>query len=169
LRTGKCDRHRGLPVGKYVFMAVPSNRGRSPNQDQPVRRLLNRAEAVTLLGMLLCIVSLFLAWPLPVIGKLITPAMYMNLNRTVRGADMPEVHWPVMIGAIACGLLLAFTPSPNSRIQIAFVQALCGLVCLIVGFMHFAMQPGPIVDVIGGALLTFGAVDRLSQRPTAAS
>jgi hypothetical protein len=82
---------------------------------------------------------------------------------------MPEVHWPVLIGAITCGLLLAFTPSPSSRIQIAFVHALCGLACLIVGFMHFAMQPGPIVEVIGGALLTFGAVDRLSQRSSETS
>src|SRR5689334_20840025 len=102
-------------------MAVPSNRGRSPSQDQPLRRLLSRAEAVTLLGMLLCIISLFLAWPLPVIAKLVTPAMYMNLRRTVRGADMPEVHWPVLVPAIACGLLLAYSPSPSSRVQTAFL------------------------------------------------
>jgi hypothetical protein len=39
----------------------------------------------------------------------------------------------------------------------------------MIGFMHFATLPGPIVDVIGGAMLTFGAVDRLSQRPSASN
>jgi hypothetical protein len=142
-------------------MAVPSNSGRSTGPAQQYRRLLTRAEAVTLLGMLLCIISLFLAWPVPFDGKLLTPAIVINLTRT--GAAIPEVRWPVTAGAILAGLLLAFVPSPSSRVPLAFVQALCGLICFIIALMHFRMLPGPLLDLLGGALLTFGAVDRLGQ------
>ena len=142
-------------------MAVPSNRGRSPGHGQQFRRLLTRAEAMTLLGMLLCIFSLFLAWPVPYNGKLVAPAIVINLTRT--GAAIEEVRWPVTVGAILCGLLLAFTPSPSSRVPLAFVHALGGLLCFMIALLHFGMQPGPIVELLGGALLTFGAVDRINQ------
>jgi hypothetical protein len=111
--------------------------------------------------MILCISSLFLAWPVPIAGKLITPAIVINLTRT--GAAIPEVRWPVTIGAILSGLLLAVAPSPASRMPLAFVQALCGLTCFITALFHFGMQPGPLIELLGGALLTFGAVDRLGQ------
>jgi hypothetical protein len=142
-------------------MAMPFNRGRSPGSDDRFRRLLTRAEAVTLVGMILCIFSLFLAWPVPYAGKLISPALVINL--TLNGSSMPDVRWPVTVGAILSGLLLAVGHSESSRIPIAFVQALSGLVCFIIALMHFGMLPGPLVDLLGGALLTFGAVDSLGQ------
>jgi hypothetical protein len=144
-----------------AFMAVPSNRGRSSGPSHDFKRLLTRAEAVTLLGMLLCILSLFLQWPVPISGKIIPAAMVISLTRT--GAAMPEVRWPVTAGAILSGLLLAFVQSPSSRVPLAFVQALCGLVCFIIALMHFGILPGPVIELIGGAMLTFGAVDRLGQ------
>ena len=91
--------------------------------------------------------------------------MVMDMTRS--GAGIPEVRWPITVGAILSGLLLAFSPSPGSGaawvIPRAFMQALCGLVCLILALMHFSMLPGPLVELLGGALLTFGAVDRLGQ------
>jgi hypothetical protein len=89
--------------------------------------------------------------------------MVINLTRT--GAAIPEVRWPVTAGAILSGLLLAAAPSKTSRVPLAFVQALSGLICFIIALMHFGMLPGPLFDLLGGGLLTFGAVDRLT--PTA--
>jgi hypothetical protein len=123
--------------------------------------LLTRAEVATLVGMLLCMISLFLAWPVPYHGRIVMPALVMDMTR--QGAAMEEVRWPVTGGAILSGLLLAFTPSPSSRVPLAFVQALCGLICFIIALLHFGVRPGPIVDLLGGALLTFGAIDRLGQ------
>lgn len=147
-------------------MAVPPNRGWSSGTGAQFRRLLTRAEAVTLLGMILCIFSLFLPWPVPFSGRALPAAIVINLTRT--GAAMDEVRWPVTIGAILSGLLLAFTPSAAARIPLAFVQALCGLICFIIALMHFGIQPGPLIELFGGALLTFGAVDRLGQPPQGA-
>ena len=152
-------------------MAAPSDQGWSPGSNQPSRRLLTRAEAATLLGMILCILSLFLAWPVPFGGMLVAPAIVMDLTRT--GAAIPEVRWPVTGGAILAGLLLALSPALGSGTlwvtPLAFVQALCGLVCFIIALMHFGMLPGPLVELLGGALLTFGAVDRLGQPSPAGS
>jgi hypothetical protein len=148
-------------IGSTSIMAMPFHRGRSPGSGDRFRRLLTRAEAVTLLGMILCISSLFLAWPVPYAGKLISPALVINL--TLNGSSMPDVRWPVTVGAILSGLLLAVEHSKSSRMPLAFVQALCGLVCFIIALMHFGILPGPLVDLLGGALLTFGAVDGLGQ------
>ena len=85
--------------------------------------------------------------------------MIVNLTRS--GAGIPEVRWPVTAGAILSGLLLAFAPGGPARVPLAFVQALSGLVCFIIALMHFGIMPGPLVDLVGGGLLTFGAIDRL--------
>lgn len=142
-------------------MAAPSDQGRLPGSGQKVRRLLTRAEASTLAGMILCILSLFLVWPVPLGGTLVGPALVSDPTRI--GAGIPGVRWPVTVGAILAGLLLAFSPLPGSRVPLVFMQALCGLVCFITALMHFGMLPGPLIGLLGGALLTFGAVDRMGQ------
>lgn len=142
-------------------MAVRLNRGRSPVPGYPFRRLVTRAEAAILLGMLACISSLFVAWPLSMSAKLAIPAIVVDLTRS--GAAIDSVRWPILAGAILSGLLLAVTHASSSRIPVIFVQALCGIVCLVIGLMHFAMLPGPLLDLLGGALLSVGAVDRLTQ------
>jgi len=108
----------------------------------------------------MCICSLFLLWPLPAPVKLIVPALVVNFAATSAGAEIAVVRWPVTVGAILSGLLIVFAHSPSSRVPLACLQALCGLVCLFVGLTHFALLPGPVVDLLGGALLTLGAVDR---------
>ena len=143
-----------------LFMAVPG-KGNSP-PSASFRRLLTRAEALTLLGMILCIFSLFLAWPVPLLpSSLPVPAIVISMTRT--GAGIPGVRWPVTACAILSGLMLAFPPTPASRIPMAVVQGLCGLVCFVIALTHFAIQPGVLIDLVGGALLTFGAVDRFSD------
>ena len=137
-------------------MEVPSDEG--PENAGGTRPLLTRAQAAGLLGMGLCIASLFLTWPISMDMKLAVPAMVVNPLRT---GPPPEVRWPVTGGAILAGLLLTFTPSTSARVPLAFVQALCGLVCLITALTHFSVQLGPVAALLGGALVTFGAVDRL--------
>lgn len=147
-------------------MAAPSDEGRSPGSGRggksfALSRLLTRAEAASLAGMVLSIASLFLIWPVSLGGAV--AALALATNPTRMGALIPEVRWPVTGGAILAGLLLALSPSPGSRVPLAFVQALCGIVCFIVAMLHFGMLPGPLVELLGGALLTFGAVDRLNR------
>ena len=141
-------------------MATPSNGDDSSGMEPKSGRLLSRAECVILAGMLLCIASLFLVWPVATAGKLLAPAMVVNLTRA--GAP-DEVRWPVIAGALVAGSLLAFAPPTGSRVPLAFVQALCGLVCFITSLTHFALLPGPLVELLGGGLLTFGAVDRITS------
>ena len=111
--------------------------------------------------MLLSIASLFLNWPRSLNGALIAPAMVVNLQSA--GAAIPEVRWPVTFGAIVAGLVLAFRHAPSSRVPLAFVQVLCGLVCFMIALLHFAIMPGPLLELLGGALILFGAVDRLAR------
>ena len=143
-------------------MTAPE-KGGWPSPNPAMRRLLTRAEALTLLGMIMCIVSLFLAWPVALEGKLPMQPLVISLTRT--GAAIKLVRWPITVAAILSGLLLAFPSSASNRIPMAVVQGLCGLVCFVIALTHFAIQPGVLVDLVGGALITFGAVDRFSEQP----
>lgn len=124
-----------------------------------IRRLLPRPEAATLLGMALCIGSLFLTWPLALDLKLAAPAMVVN---PVRIGPPAEARLPLTAGAIAAGVLLAVTGARPPTVPTAFVQALCGLVCLVSALLHFGTQPGPVAALVGGGLIAFGAIDRLA-------
>ena len=146
-------------------MAMPSNRGQIEDHSQQNCSVFSRAEALTVLGMLLCMVSLFLVWPVRMDGALAISALAVNLTRT--GAP-DEVRWPVTGGAILAGLLLAFVKSSMSRATLAMVQALCGVVCFVTAITHFSMLGGPLVALIGGALITVGAVDRLKPEAVGA-
>ena len=84
----------------------------------------------------------------------------------VRVGAAPELRWPLMCAAAIGGLILAFAHAPESRVPMAFVQALCGLVCMIIALLHFGMAPGPVAALLGGALMAFGAVDRLGLSVT---
>ncbi len=143
-------------------MSVQRKQGRPPGPRRRFRLLPARGESVTLLGMLLCICSLFLFWPVPLNGYPVAPALVINLTRT--GGAIDAVRWPVMAAAILCGLLLVYSAPSSARAPLTFVQALCGLICLIIALLHFAIQPGPLVDLLGGSLLTAGSVDRAARQ-----
>jgi len=139
----------------------------------PSRRHATRAEGATLLGMLLVIGSLFLAWerqkaaqmvPLP--GALYTDLSGMPKEVVVTGFQT-AAHWPLTLGAILCGAALLWSPDEKTRLPLAFLQGVCGLLCFVIALRAFAQGgfaplPGVIVALIGGGLLAFGAIDRFT-------
>ena len=142
-------------------MSVTPPTFRPPSPRVSLNRFITRAEAMTLLGMIVCVSSLFLAWPAK--NNLVAAAAAaaaIHLDLTLRGQSIPEVRWPIFICAIACGATLLFSADAKSRTPIAVFQGLCGLVCFVTALTHFALLPGVIAGVIGGSLLTFGAIDR---------
>jgi hypothetical protein len=125
-----------------------------------LKRFLTRAEAMTLLGMIACIASLFFKWPAP-INTPLPPAIHIDL--TLLGQSISGVNWPMKICAIASGATLMFTTNAKTRLPLAVFQGLCGLVCFVISLTHFAPIAGPLTGLFGGGLLTFGAVDRYTQ------
>ena len=145
-------------------MSLPTPPLPPPRPTGEFKRFLTRAEALTLAGMLLCIISLFLAWPAPLTLPPGVPAtLYKNVHLSRSGSAIVGVKWPLMIGAILSGLLLAFPVNKSTRMALATVQGLCGLACFVTALTHFAMLPGPLLAIIGGGMLTFGALERYSQ------
>lgn len=128
------------------------------NSSANFKRLLTRAEASILFGMICCVFSLFMTWPLPITDKLL-PGAIQVIKWTRQGAPS-EAHWSILISSLVTGAMLAVPLNPSTRIPIIVVQGMCGLVCFAMGIKFLTGQPGPIIDLIGGALLTFGAIDR---------
>lgn len=131
------------------------------------RRFLSRAELLTLFGMVLIFSSLFFAWERYSADAMQTaglPALYkakgLSITRTGFGTN---AHWPLMICSVVSCLLLLWTPTPITRLPLALVQGACGLACLVIALTKLALLPGVLIGLIGGALLTWGALDRFSQ------
>ncbi len=136
-----------------------------PAPSAPARRaFLTRAETATLAGMVLTVFSLFLVWehldvkttPLPL------PTLYAmpTIAITHRGFGTPA-RWPLTICAALGGALLLWPDSAaRARLPLALVQGACGLACVVIALTRLAPQPGPLIALLGGALLTFGAIDR---------
>ena len=143
------------------------------NRDSAFRRLLTRAEAETLLGMLLVVCSLFLAWGredlTPELKRLgLSGAVFAGgLNPTHGGFFYPSVCWPLLGGALLCGVALLWSPEEKTRLPISAVHGACALACLLIALVHFALLPGALLGILGAALLVLGAIDR-TMRPTEA-
>ncbi len=145
-------------------MSLPTQKNPSPRPTGEFKRLLSRAETLILIGMALCIASLFLPWISPLnIPAGVAPALYKNVVVTRSGSAMPGIRWPLTISSILSGLLLAFNVSPSTKMSLAIVQGLCGIVCFVTALLHFGLQSGPLFAFVGGSLLTFGAFDRFAQ------
>ena len=145
-------------------MSLPTQKNPSPRPTGEFKRLLSRAETLILIGMALCIASLFLPWISPLnIPAGVAPALYKNVVVTRSGSAMPGIRWPLTISSILSGLLLAFNVSPATKMSLAIVQGLCGIVCFVTALLHFGLQSGPLFAFVGGSLLTFGAFDRFAQ------
>lgn len=140
-------------------MALPPS---LPSQT-PAKRppFLTRAEFATLLGMILVVFSLFLAWERPPLhAPLPQPSLYMEMKpRTGLGSP---VMWPLLICAVLCGATLLWTPSEKTRLPISAVQGAGGLACLVIALTRLSLLPGLLVGLVGAALLVFGAIDRFS-------
>lgn len=71
-----------------------------------------------------------------------------------------SAHWPIVICGVGCGILLLWTPNLKNRLTIGVGQGVMAATCLIVALARFSILPGLLMGLIGGALMTFGAVDR---------
>src|SRR5262245_60435818 len=110
-------------------MLEPSPANSPPSSGTSLRRFLSRAEAMTLLGMIACIASLFLSWPAPVVGDLPSLVDYRDITSryTMMGQSFSGVNWPVKICAIAGGATLLLAANAKTRLPLMVFQLLCGL------------------------------------------
>jgi hypothetical protein len=135
------------------------------------RRFLTRAEAVTLVGMLLVIFSLYLVWERYALPQNMVPlagSMSLAMGSTTRTGQAlpPSVRWTLLGSAVACGALLLWTPTARTRLAPALLQSVCALTCVgitLTWLLKFALQPGIVMALVGGMLLIWGALDRLSS------
>ncbi len=129
-----------------------------------VKGLMTRAEAATLAGMLLVQCSLFLTW------SRVTPrdqallaaaALYRSPQMTLlHDGFQAQVWMPLTLcAALGCATLL-WRVTPMTRLPLAAVQGACALACLVIALVRFAPLPGVLVALCGGALLTYGAIER---------
>jgi cytochrome bd-type quinol oxidase subunit 2 len=141
----------------------------NPEPDKSIavraRPFLTRAELATLVGMALCVASLFLTWKREPVDPLLLhsmpTALVLNpLSDTAKvGFDLP-LHWPLTFCSVLCGISLLFLPKPQTRSRWAAVQITAAVVCLLIPLIRFALQPGVLVALLGGSLELFGALER---------
>ena len=136
-----------------------------------MRRLLTRAEAATLAGMLLAVFSLLLVWERIELRQ-VAPAnaLFANFKPAIHTGFHTGARNPILLGAFGSGALLLFSVTPHSRLPLLFAQGLCGLLVFVVALRwlsqaNFAFLPGVVLGLLGGILLAFGAVDRLAGPP----
>jgi hypothetical protein len=120
---------------------------------------------VTLIGMVLVVFSLFFTWqhiPLDV-SKLPPGAMLIEKGGVYRtGMSQPWLAYTLTLCAALCSLSWLMTPTRQTRLPLNVLQVACGLACFMIALTRFALLPGVLLGLIGGALLTLGAVDRFT-------
>ena len=142
----------------------------SPSQPN-MKRFLSRAEAVTLAGMALSVFSLFLTWRVTgPRGAGVSQDAIVKFELIENGFNL-GLHWLLLAGAaLSCAGLL-FEPNRKNRLPLFLLQCAGGLLCFFIGLRYLAPLPGVLLDIVGAALLVFGAVDRFSvaQEPGGAA
>lgn len=124
-------------------------------------RGIGRMEALTLIGMVTAIGSLFLPWArVPVASVLPLGALYAQ-PLVARSGFAVGVHWPLTLGALLCGACLLWTPDARNRAILTIAQIAGALTCLVLALTHFASLPGPLVALVAAALLSIGAAERV--------
>ncbi len=125
-----------------------------------LRRFLSRGEALTLIGMLLAVISLFLVWKQTNAGDLNIPIPAMiQLVTTQRGIDL-SVRFPLLLCATgACATLLTLQTAQN-RLTLLVLQLTFSIAVCVMALSYLAPRPGVITALLGGGLLIFGAIDR---------
>jgi len=141
----------------------------NPEPDKSIatrtRPFLTRAELATLVGMILCVASLFLVWKREPVDQMrlrsMPAALVLNPPRDfpVGGFDLP-LRGPLTFCAVFCGVSLLILPKPETRSRWAAAQITAAAVCLLLPLLRFALQTGVIVALLGGSLVLFGALER---------
>lgn len=168
------DRAHGVARGVVEIQqdfapAASKNEAVNPEPDKSsterTRPLLTRAELATLVGMILCVASLFLTWKRQPVEQTLLRSMPATLvsnvppDLPVSGFDLP-LHWPLTFCAVLCGLSLLIVPKPRNRSRWAAIQITAAAVCLLLPLIRFAPQAGVITALLGGSLELFGALER---------
>jgi cytochrome bd-type quinol oxidase subunit 2 len=129
------------------------------------RPFLTRADVATLIGMMLCVASLFLTWK----REPLDPKTLQSLPTTLIVNPLPDfavtgfglpLHWPLTFCAVLCGASLLVAPKPQNRSRWAAVQITAAAVCLLLPLVRFALYPGVLTALAGGGLLLMGALER---------
>lgn len=133
-------------------------------QERP-RPFLTRPELATLVGMTLCVASLFLTWKREPVHPELLQSMPVALVRNVppplpvTGFTLP-LHWPFTLCAVFCGAGLLVQPKPRYQSHWVACQVLSAAICLLLPILRFAVQPGVMVALAGGGLMLFGVLER---------
>lgn len=136
------------------------------------RPFLTRADIATLIGMTLCVASLFLTWKRQAVDLTTLHSIPATLiinppsDFPVTGFGLP-LHWPLTFCATLCGTSLLVVPKPQNRSRWAAVQIMAAAVCLLLPLIRFALYPGVITALLGGSLLLLGALERFGIGMTA--
>ncbi len=131
----------------------------------PRRRLLARAEAVTLGGMVLVVSSLFFLWEKRLSD--VPPALQAGALR-VESLTVPldgfgaRVAAPLTICAVLCASTLLWDATEKNRMALGAAGGAGGLACVVIALTRFAPLPGILLALAGGALLLWGAIERAS-------
>ena len=127
--------------------------------------VLARADIATLVGMVLCIASLFLIWKREPVSQTMLAALPATLvvrvppTLPVSGFELP-IHWPLTFCAALCGAGLLVAPRSSNRSRWAALLVTSAAVCLLLPLLRFAVQPGVFTALLGGALTLYGALER---------
>lgn len=152
---------------------MPSNNHSSPLRGAPkppaFRRFLSRAEMLTLIGMLLVISSVYLIWERRTAEATGVPGALFAASVTIqRSGRTPHIMLPLTVCALIAGASLLWTADAKSRLMVGLIQGACGLACVVVALSRFALLPGVLLGLTGGALLVYAAADRYNTAAPAA-
>lgn len=129
-----------------------------------LKRRMLVAEIVTLFGMALVVASQFGPWERGgnASDAVVLPAFYRQrgpLGATQNGFAA-GVWLPLTLCATLAGVTLLINCTAKNRAALRFIQGACGLTCLVIPLARFALLPGVILALLGGALIAGSALSR---------
>ena len=136
-----------------------------PELDPSFRRLLSRAEAATLIGMIVSVFSLFLTWERVPLKQLAPVGAMFAISEVTHSGLGTSARWPVTVCAALCSLMLLWTSNRDNHLPVSVIQGACGLTVLVIALTHLSVLPGVLLALLGGGLLTYGAVERFLTAP----
>jgi hypothetical protein len=140
----------------------------TPFEHAPMRRFLSRSEAAILIGMVMVVSSLFLEWrrQVPDLGAFAATALHIEKLSVSHNGFGAGVATPLTVCAVLCALTLLWEVTEQNRIALGVAAGAGGLACVVVALTRFALLPGMLLGLTGGALLLFGAIDRSACTPS---
>lgn len=133
-----------------------------PPDDRPFIEL---GDALTLAGMVVVVISLFMTW-----RRVLPPASVIPAGSLVRlhpvrlDAFALGVWLPVTLFATGAAVTVIWRVTPKNRAALVVVQLLLSLGCAAVPLLWFKLLPGPLMALAGAALLVAGALLRASAQ-----